>query len=62
MASLSPISVLSASIDLPRKVEAFPADSERIYDPEPDVGAHWLSKADFEASYQVFGQMAVALA
>ena len=38
------------------------ADSVRIYDPEPDVGAHWLSKADFEASYQVFGQMAVALA
>jgi uncharacterized protein YvpB len=37
------------------------ADSVRIYDPEADVGAHWLSKADFEASYQVFGQMAVVL-
>ena len=38
------------------------ADSVRLYDPEPDVGAHWISKADFEASYQVFGQMAVVLA
>jgi len=38
------------------------ADSVRVYDPEADVGVHWLPKATFEASYQVFGQMAVALA
>jgi len=38
------------------------AGSVRIYDPEADVGARWISKTDFEASYQVFGQMAVALA
>ncbi|HEX6348211.1 MAG TPA: C39 family peptidase [Candidatus Dormibacteraeota bacterium] len=36
-------------------------DSVQVLDPEPDVGPHTLSRADFEASYQVFGQMAVAL-
>ena len=37
------------------------ADQVRVYDPEPDVGPHWLSRADFEASYHVFGEMAVVL-
>jgi len=41
-------------------VESTP-DSVRLYDPEPDVGPHWISRAEFEASYQVFGEMAVAL-
>jgi uncharacterized protein YvpB len=38
------------------------ADAVQVYDPEPDVGRHWMSKADFEAAYQVFGRMAVVLA
>jgi uncharacterized protein YvpB len=37
------------------------ADSVRVYDPEPDVGPRWISKAEFEASYHVFGEMAVVL-
>ena len=37
------------------------ADQVRVYDPEPDVGPHWLSRAEFEASYHVFGEMAVVL-
>jgi hypothetical protein len=37
------------------------AGSVRVYDPEPDVGPRWISKAEFEASYHVFGEMAVVL-
>lgn len=42
-------------------VVAATPDSVQILDPEPDVGSHTLSRADFEASYEVFGQMAVVL-
>ena len=37
------------------------ADAVRVYDPEPDVGPHWMSRADFEAAYQPLGRMAVVL-
>jgi uncharacterized protein YvpB len=37
------------------------ADAVHVYDPEPDVGPHWMPKADFEAAYQTFGRMAVVL-
>jgi uncharacterized protein YvpB len=37
------------------------SDQVRVYDPEPDVGPRWLTKAEFEASYHVFGEMALVL-
>jgi uncharacterized protein YvpB len=37
------------------------AEAVHVFDPEPDVGPHWMPKAEFEGAYQTFGRMAVVL-